>query len=189
MKQGAKKRKGFTIIEVVLVLGIAGLIFLMVFVALPALQRNSRDARRRDDMITFADAFKKYQSNNRGTSPTTAESGSTTVVATASLYTNTSIQANSWAGFYRDYLPNPFKDPSGDDYRIVAAQCLPATSTGKCTGTAQNLINSVGDNTNHSIFVIIQASCQGEAVVGASNPRKAAILYNLEGGGIYCGDM
>ena len=30
-------KKGFTIIEVVLVLAIAGLIFLMVFIALPAL--------------------------------------------------------------------------------------------------------------------------------------------------------
>ena len=31
---------GFTIIEVVLVLAIAGLIFLMVFIALPAIQRS-----------------------------------------------------------------------------------------------------------------------------------------------------
>ena len=31
-----KSKKGFTIIEVVLVLAIAGLIFLMVFIALPA---------------------------------------------------------------------------------------------------------------------------------------------------------
>ncbi|MCL2869540.1 prepilin-type N-terminal cleavage/methylation domain-containing protein, partial [Candidatus Saccharibacteria bacterium] len=35
-----KTRQGFTIIEVVLVLAIAGLIFLMVFIALPALQRS-----------------------------------------------------------------------------------------------------------------------------------------------------
>ena len=38
---------GFTIIEVVLVLAIAGLIFLMVFVALPALQRSQRDTQRK----------------------------------------------------------------------------------------------------------------------------------------------
>ena len=36
-------KKGFTIIEVVLVLAIAGLIFAMVFIALPALQRSQRD--------------------------------------------------------------------------------------------------------------------------------------------------
>lgn len=44
------KLKGFTIIEVVLVLAIAGLIFLMVFIALPALQRSQRNTRRREDM-------------------------------------------------------------------------------------------------------------------------------------------
>ena len=38
-----KNKKGFTIIEVVLVLAVAGLIFLMVFLALPALQRAQRD--------------------------------------------------------------------------------------------------------------------------------------------------
>ena len=38
-----QNKKGFTIIEVVLVLAIAGLIFLMVFVALPALQRGQRE--------------------------------------------------------------------------------------------------------------------------------------------------
>lgn len=45
--QNIKNTKGFTIIEVVLVLAIAGLIFLMVFIALPALQRGQRDTQRR----------------------------------------------------------------------------------------------------------------------------------------------
>ena len=36
-------KKGFTIIEVVLVLAIAGLIFLIVFITLPAMQRGQRD--------------------------------------------------------------------------------------------------------------------------------------------------
>ena len=43
----ANERGGFTIIEVVLVLAIAGLIFLMVFIALPTLQRSQRDTQRR----------------------------------------------------------------------------------------------------------------------------------------------
>ena len=41
---------GFTIIEVALVLAIAGLIFLVVFLALPALQRSQRDTARRQDV-------------------------------------------------------------------------------------------------------------------------------------------
>ncbi len=62
-------QKGFTIIEVVLVLAIAGLIFLMVFIALPALQRNQRDTARKNDVSTIASAVTTYTSNNRGSFP------------------------------------------------------------------------------------------------------------------------
>ena len=57
-------KKGFTIIEVVLVLAIAGLIFLMVFIALPALQRSQRNTRRRQDMARILSAFTDYQAAN-----------------------------------------------------------------------------------------------------------------------------
>ena len=50
-------RGGFTIIEVVLVLAIAGLIFLMVFIALPALQRSQRDTQRRNDLGRVTNAI------------------------------------------------------------------------------------------------------------------------------------
>lgn len=65
------KQKGFTIIEVVLVLAIAALIFLMVFIALPALQRNQRDTARKEVLGKVASAVTTYQSNNRGDQPDT----------------------------------------------------------------------------------------------------------------------
>jgi len=58
-------KKGFTIIEVVLVLAIAGLIFAMVFIALPALQRNQRDQSRKNDASTVAAAINNWNSANR----------------------------------------------------------------------------------------------------------------------------
>jgi prepilin-type N-terminal cleavage/methylation domain-containing protein len=70
-----RKEKGFTIIEVVLVLAIAGLIFLMVFIALPALQRSQRDQARKSEVGTVASAITSYQSNNRGNAPTAAAIG------------------------------------------------------------------------------------------------------------------
>ena len=60
-----RKNKGFTIIEVVLVLAIAGLIFLMVFVALPALQQSQRNTQRKNDLTRFMSAVSKWQVNNR----------------------------------------------------------------------------------------------------------------------------
>ena len=62
-------KKGFTIIEVVLVLAIAGLIFLMVFVALPALQRAQRDSHRKRNIQIVSSALENYKSNNRGMYP------------------------------------------------------------------------------------------------------------------------
>lgn len=65
--------KGFTIIEVVLVLAIAGLIFLMVFIALPALQSGRRDTARKNDVSAIASAVTSYTSNNRGQTPENGE--------------------------------------------------------------------------------------------------------------------
>lgn len=59
-------KQGFTIIEVVLVLAIAALIFLMAFVAFPALQRTQKDTARKNAMSTVVSAVNNYVSNNRG---------------------------------------------------------------------------------------------------------------------------
>ncbi len=69
-------RNGFTIIEVVLVLAIAGLIFLMVFIALPALQRSQRDTQRRNDVAIIAAAIRQYMKNNGGNPPPSSGSES-----------------------------------------------------------------------------------------------------------------
>ncbi|MBQ1387345.1 prepilin-type N-terminal cleavage/methylation domain-containing protein [Candidatus Saccharibacteria bacterium] len=101
MKKGDyQKKNGFTIIEVALVLAIAGLIFLMVFVALPQLQRQQRDSRRRDDILSFLETVKKYQTNNRGALPT------------------------DWNGEFRTkYLDDAFVDPDGSEYRLQITEC------------------------------------------------------------------
>ena len=46
LKEKLPNQGGFTIIEVVLVLAIAGLIFLIVFLALPQLQQSRRDTQK-----------------------------------------------------------------------------------------------------------------------------------------------
>ena len=65
----AKQAKGFTIIEVVLVLAIAALIFLMVFIAFPALQRSQRNTARKNAVSTVLSAVTDYQSANQGKLP------------------------------------------------------------------------------------------------------------------------
>ena len=66
MSKQELKQKGFTIIEVVLVLAIAALIFLMVFIALPALQSSQRDTARKNDVSIVASSVNSWSSSNRG---------------------------------------------------------------------------------------------------------------------------
>lgn len=64
-----KSDQGFTIIEVMIVLAIAGLILLIVFLAIPALQRNSRNTQRKNDASKVASLISEYESNNNGSTP------------------------------------------------------------------------------------------------------------------------
>jgi prepilin-type N-terminal cleavage/methylation domain-containing protein len=72
MLQKLKERKGqdgFTIIEVLIVLAIAGLIMLVVFLAVPALQRNSRNTQRNNDVASIVGAMNEYINNSGGQLP------------------------------------------------------------------------------------------------------------------------
>ena len=68
MIKNQNPKSGFTIIEVTLVLGIAGLIFMMVFFVLPVLQRNQRDAQRKNDAAIILSSVRQWKTNNRNTS-------------------------------------------------------------------------------------------------------------------------
>ena len=149
-------KKAFTIIEVVLVLAIAGLIFLMVFIALPALQRNQRDTQRKNDIGRVLTALQSYQSNNRGSIPT------------------------SWSSqLITPYLRldgDTFTDPSGINYRL--------SSRTVADGKPTRRINSAGDIS--MIFYYLNSKCDGENIVAADGANRVAFAALLEGGGIYC---
>ena len=66
----SKREQGFTIIEVLIVLAIAGLILLVVFLAVPALQRNSRNTAIKSDVQNLLGSVSEFQSNNNGKMPT-----------------------------------------------------------------------------------------------------------------------
>ena len=134
-----KSKKGFTIIEVVLVLAIAGLIFLMVFVALPALQRSQRDTQRKNDLDRLQSQLISYVSSNNRlpvlTSSSTDPSGktmSTTGLAAYTVTLDTDIEgglsnstrtaSKTFGQFLKNYLltdGDTFEDPSGSYYHIA----------------------------------------------------------------------
>lgn len=78
-----KRSEGFTIIEVLIVLAIAGLILLIVFLAVPALQRNSRNTQRKDDVSRISGAVQEFINNNNGSTPTSAGADAGTIYSNA----------------------------------------------------------------------------------------------------------
>ena len=64
-----KLRQGFSLIELMIVLAIAGLIISLVFVAASAAQRNGRDTTRRADTQKLATAIEQWAANNNGALP------------------------------------------------------------------------------------------------------------------------
>ena len=190
MKKGDSK-KGFTIIEVVLVLAVAGLIFTMVFIALPALQRSQRDNARRDDLMKFISEVKKYQMSNRGSLPGAAEVDSNVVSVNGETAVEGNQSKNTWAGFYRDYLGERFLDPNGEYYNLLVTKCG-ANEDVACVGTGvsgMNFISGLATTSfpnDYTIGVVLQAKCYGTTTVGSSNPRNLAVIYRLEGSGTFC---
>ena len=167
MKKTFYNKNGFTLIEVTLVLAVAGLIFLMMFVALPALNSSQRDSRRKEDISALISAIKKYQTNNRGVLPTDQNQ-------------------------LKDYLRDNFDDPSapGDssaEYKIIFLACKSDPSNTRiCDDTSDGSGNSyeikkLGEFPNDfQMLVVTGASCDGSTVIKSNNPRNFAVTYRLE---------
>lgn len=91
MLQKLKKRnQGFTIIEVLIVLAIAGLILLIVFLAVPALQRNSRNTQIKNAAASILGAVSEFEDNNQGAAPTGVDVSGGTVTLTGASGTSSS---------------------------------------------------------------------------------------------------
>ncbi len=190
VKNNTNSKKGFTIIEVVLVLAIAGLIFLMVFIALPAMQASQRDTQRRNDLSMFASQLTQYSANNRGKVPSTADKGAEGA-------------QKAWSKFVSDYLAkveyktennelgapifeiegNNFVDPDGEPYTVLYEGPVAKSETGD---DAITLAYDFSGN-QHTIHVYSYAECNGEEIVRSTGQRKVAFQYKLEGAGVYCG--
>jgi prepilin-type N-terminal cleavage/methylation domain-containing protein len=181
----SKNKKGFTIIEVVLVLAIAGLIFLMVFIALPALQRSQRNTQREDDLSRVLTAANDYQTNNNGKSPW--DSGATNGNF-VKRYIDDTCNTNVSDGTQYECDGDQFRDPDGENYAMIGAGRADGASVSGFSKKDDNWSMSVSDF-DHTYRAVTYASCgdEGEAVKGTGN-RQYAVYYILEGGAVSCND-
>lgn len=176
------KEDGFTIIEVMIVLAVAGLIMAIVLVAIPQLQRNQRNQARRDVANRITTEINNYAGNNNGRYP---------VASITSAATNFGTPATA-LGFFDRYLdcdPTPapatcrsnINDPrTGSPVGVGADGSNALTTTIVTTG-------GVPGTTAGSIAYGTGVICDGELVVAGSN-RNFVFLMRLEGGAVFCLD-
>lgn len=165
-----KTEKGFTIIEVALVLAIGALIFLVVFLAVPALQRNQRNDARKRDISNVVEAVTNYNSNN----PTTglSETGYPYDMSSGTL-----VKTGNALGKYLDTLSS----------NIVKVEVKPKGTTLGDPGSA----NGPTAATAELIWVIKSSECDGLHHVKAAPGRKSAVVGTIEnnsGHEFYCQD-
>lgn len=86
-----KANAGFTIIEVLIVLAIAGLILLIVFLAVPALQRNSRNTSIKNDVQNVVGGVSEFQGANSGRMPQSVSGTGTVTYALTTGGNSTTI--------------------------------------------------------------------------------------------------
>jgi prepilin-type N-terminal cleavage/methylation domain-containing protein len=147
------KRAGFTIIEVMIVLAIAGLIMLIVFLAVPSVQRSARNTQRKADTSAVAGAIANYISNNGGTVPATVGvSGTDIQICGASCAAGNT--ETSKLGYY-----------APANVSMVVNSAAPATPA------------------KDTIVVDVGYACNATNTgLGAVSSRSAAILYATESG-------
>ncbi len=138
----SKREEGFTIIEVLIVLAIAGLIMLIVFLAVPALQRNSRNTQRRSDISSILGAVTEYSNNNNGSLP--ASGVFSTVFANANP-TLAYYQTAANVTFVKQVAATIVADPADLDKIVVANYAKCVNNAAVVTGATARSIVAVFD--------------------------------------------
>ena len=191
-------KKGFTIIEVVLVLAIAGLIFLMVFLALPALQRSQRDAQRKQDVAMVVTALHNWKANNKGRGY--ASMGNSVLTPLADLNeeqkkygVNNSIEPieNSPLNSYISFDLKSGKNKNNISSSLSLNTKIVTTSVNNNVTLFR--IDSPSFRDHERIAVVVGMGCDNIELasnrsVVLRNIKKgaAAVVYLLESGGAYC---
>lgn len=152
-KLKTKDQKGFTIIEVLIVLAIAGLILLIVFLAVPALQRNSRNTQRKNDVQNLIGALQEYTNNNAGALP-----------ADNTTY-QSSVLTNTKLGFYNNSGDVVYaKNTSAVTTTPTATEKVTINTFAKCNGNALATSGATSRSVAAVYYIETSSSTQAQCV-------------------------
>lgn len=95
MSYNLKNKEGFTIIEVLIVLMIAGLVMVVVFLAVPGLQRNQRNSQQRTEANNLLAAASEISANKGGAAVVSGDSANILSAANTKNITGLTIEAET----------------------------------------------------------------------------------------------
>jgi prepilin-type N-terminal cleavage/methylation domain-containing protein len=156
-----RNQRGFTIIEVLIVLAIAGLIMLVVFLAVPALQRNQRNGGRRTDGSRLAAAANDFVTNSNGKIPATVADSHSIIAA---------------AGTLSNLNGGTTLSDSAASANCAAGTFVDATMT-LCKYSAAVTFTTPGKD---AVVVATGAQCNGADAIQAGSGRQMAVIYTQE---------
>ncbi len=174
MIKNQKSQKGFTIIEVALVLAVGALIFLVVFLAVPALQRNQRNDARKRDASSVSEAVTSYTSNNPGVTLHNHSDDTS--------YANAKGQGN----FIGKYLSQLSNNTESVKFKAFGGTSMDAAAVASALGGNR-------DEQMKTIMVIGGATCMtqadnaenaGKGVKKGTNKQAAVIYVNETANGV-----
>jgi len=154
MKKLMPKPKGFTIIEVIIVLVVGAVIMLAVFLVVPQLQRTQRNSRRQNDARRLLTAAINYTTTNN-------------LYPAASTIITASIADLSTS-------PNLFIDPDGVPYSVDKDPNTPS-------GVKTNAIATPFNNASETMRMVLnyKAKCDGISVLFLSSADKNKIAVSV----------
>ena len=188
LKDKKKLQEGFTIIEVMIVLAIAGLILVVVLIAIPQLQRNQRNGARQANLARMVSEISNYSGNNNGRIPTDAtELGNMYLRYLAEVNTEDPTTGESTPIELVSYGTLPFVPAISTDPATITYQHVDHDND--VNTPALRVPSSNGTGELGVAFYATSTSCNGEEVtdVGAGG-RNFTLVTVLEGGAIYCLD-
>ncbi len=150
-----KTNQGFTIIEVLIVLAIAGLIMLIVFEAIPALSRSSRNNQRRQDVTAILQAVSHYELNNSANYPDSLSVPVTTLLQYSNL---------SYYDTANIVVKSPASLPATEDASSLTFDQVVVYDYQKCSPTAIGQSSSQGSDYSDIVALYALETGSGSTV-------------------------